>query len=68
MFTYIYIYICIYHIMYVYMSYIVDIMHPSLLLLGFCHLDYIFEKAKYFQACSNNKIALFFPFTAYCCL
>ena len=53
--------------MYVYMSYIVDIMHPSLL-LGLCHLDYIFEKAKYFQACSNNKIALFFPFTAYCYL
>ena len=25
----------------------------------------LYEKARYFQACSNNKIALFFPFTAF---
>ena len=59
-------YICINHIMCVYKSYIVDVMHPSLILSLL--LFRFFDKAKYFEACSNNKVSLFFPFTAYCCL
>ena len=52
--------------MYKYMSYIVHFMYPSLLVSLL--LVRFFDKAKYFEACSNNKIALCFPFTAYCCL
>ena len=58
--------VCIYHIMYKYMSYIVHFIYLSLLVSLL--LVRFFDKIKYFEACSNNKIALFFPFTVYCCL
>ena len=59
-------YIFINRIMCVYKLYIVHVMHPSLLLSLL--LFTFFDKAKYFEACFNNKLSLFFPLTAYCCL
>ena len=75
MIIYVYIYVpytlYIYDQLYIYKSYyvciyIVHVMHPSLLLSLL--LFTFFDKAKYFEACFNNKLSLFFPFTAYCCL
>ena len=59
-------YICINLIMCVYKLYIVHVMHPSLILS--LQLFSFFGETKYFEACSNNKFSLIFPFTAYCCL